>query len=852
MHPARLALLAALGLGTLAYLAARGRDAAALPTEVAPALDATRETSDATRPAPSLVENAQRTEVVRSTAPTAPEGQILITGRVLDLPGDPALEPSPAPGLSVTRQYGWGTGLATESPAPAAATDERGHFALTFPDPGRRPLRFSLHVGFDATQRATHVELTLAEEQSSRAGVELLRPSLGSIAGLVSDALGAPLADVIVVLTKEAGRPSARSAADGRFQFDRPSLTSELSAERPGYLLLAANAPSPLPEGGWEQAHLVLSPRAALRVVLRDGAGEPLAQRSVGLAVSRSEPYGPPRVGPPGAKIHSRHPGLETDADGVARFDPVWAQQRLEVYVEGRPLVAGRPVAGGLVLERDGPLPIVVAPGAELELQVVREGHFEISGRVEREDGSPVPEARLRLRPLLDLDPWKRRSIFASADAEGRFRIVVDDLEPLGALQLVARDGAFGGMGYRQEVQSPAQASLLLEGAQGDVDDALLVLHESFAIAGQVHAPGVERLNASVRLRPAKSSDAGDVEFGRVDREGHFRISGLEPGRYDVHVTATERAGVKLRDVEAGREDLEFVLDDPRPVVVHVDVVSEVELKQVIVLSGSLAPHDPEDPPAAPRLRSGPIEAPFGWPETLLGLWYGSSGGSEARGTHQFHLVPVNPATSLPYTLRLDEGLGWIGVKAVTPERVYTFPLGTGLVDLRAGELPDPDPAPRLGADRSRARRGLRLRATRRGRHPGGPSLGPRRRLGRPRAALSSAPRRLRQLPLRPRSRRLLRALDRQSPGPGHIEPRAARRLRSPGRRAGTPRRRPLTPRDSAHAHGRRPSAGLLGNFVLYFGWTRGGTGRASRASAPYGIEKDQGVPCERDRPVVS
>ena len=162
---------------------------------------------------------------------------------------------------------------------------------------------------------------------------------------------------------------------------------------------------------------------------------------------------------------------------------------------------------------------------------------------------------------------------------------------------------------------------------------------------------------------------------------GRFRFLGLVPGKYDLEFSATGRARVWKRGVEAGEEGLLVTLDDPRPVTVRVDVESEVELKQVIVLRGRLRPH-PGFSEHVPRLRSGTYEEPSGWPRTWFGLVYGEGGQTDDRGDLRYQLWPTD---ELPLTLELDEGFGWIGVKGTTVGGVDTFPVGTGLVELTEG-----------------------------------------------------------------------------------------------------------------------------------------------------------------------
>ena len=84
---------------------------------------------------------------------------------------------------------------------------------------------------------------------------------------------------------------------------------------------------------------------------------------------------------------------------------------------------------------------------------------------------------------------------------------------------------------------------------------------------------------------------------------------------------------------------------------------------------------DPELAERVGELESGVLEEPSGWPPSMLGLWYGGSGQADKRGGMFFNLRPVS---ELPHTLELDEGLGWIGVKARTADGDLTFPVGTG------------------------------------------------------------------------------------------------------------------------------------------------------------------------------
>jgi len=220
-------------------------------------------------------------------------------------------------------------------------------------------------------------------------------------------------------------------------------------------------------------------------------------------------------------------------------------------------------------------------------------------------------------------------------------------------------------------------------------EELTLTLEPTLAIAGRIISD-LPKLSATVHVHPLSNP----LPFGLLPtgvnasvwahKGGEFRIAGLAPGRYDVEVRPNPPYPTAwVRDVEAGTEDLSVVLGGERPARVTIDVaLSEGKSKETILLTGRLTPHD--QPPAVAEL---PWQAtypdPLGWPPGVSHLWSGGGGLTDELGWTQFGLGPI---PENPTTIELDEGPYWIGIKARAEDGNTTFPMGTGLVHVTAGE----------------------------------------------------------------------------------------------------------------------------------------------------------------------
>jgi hypothetical protein len=219
-------------------------------------------------------------------------------------------------------------------------------------------------------------------------------------------------------------------------------------------------------------------------------------------------------------------------------------------------------------------------------------------------------------------------------------------------------------------------------------EELTLVMSATRAIAGRIVCDPPE-----VRVTVIARSSAGGMPFGALAsnasrfaqsrKGGEFRLEGLPAGRYDLEFVPSERyPTVCVRDMEAGTEGVTVALEGTRPARVTVEVSTEVELAETILLTGKLHPHG--DAPDVPELPAqATLREPRGWPPAMLQLWYGGGGRTDEVGWTSYSLVPTKEN---PTTVELDEGLYWIGVKAKAKDGSLTFPVGTGLMRVSAGD----------------------------------------------------------------------------------------------------------------------------------------------------------------------
>ena len=337
----------------------------------------------------------------------------------------------------------------------------------------------------------------------------------------------------------------------------------------------------------------------------------------------------------------------------------------------------------------DGGVPLVVEPGHERTVRIELAGRYRIRGRVLESDGSAFREPWVSVRTL-DRPRFAPGSAGETrrGDERGRFELVLFTLRPLGSVLVSATDTGPQAFLPGSAPGKSAWVVLDLRARPSDADELTLVMSATGAISGRIvcDPPAV---GASIRAHPR----TGELPFGglvngasryAMSRKGEFRLAGLPAGRYDLEVVPSARyATVWVRDVETGTERLTIALADARPARVTVEVVpSEGELGETILLTGRLTPHGSS--PEAPELPAQATQRePWGWPPAMLQLWYGGGGHTDELGSTNYSLVPMREN---PTPFDLDEGLYWIGAKAKAKDGNLTFPIGTGLVRVNAGE----------------------------------------------------------------------------------------------------------------------------------------------------------------------
>jgi hypothetical protein len=654
---------------------------------------------------------------------------IVLAGRVLDLGLD--LDPAraaPAGGVPVRARRGGWAGFGHEDLAEGQ-TDEDGAFRLVADDDGARPIELEVWAEGDLGFQPARAACRLADEEVACPALELARVPYSGLAGRTVDALGRPLAGVEVTLLawNEAGEAvdravgSAVSALDGHFRVDPAPEFQEIAVRASGLRLLAGQRPERDAQGRWEFCELVLGPEASLRVRVEDAAGEPVAGVLVQVGISPTETHGELRSW---RSLRSDR-RARTDAGGLAALDGVWAGQRLVIHLslpsdDGPSVPLGRfeRVREGRALldegdERMDGRPLVLDAGEERTVAVALAGRLRIAGRVTTADGEGFPEPWLVVSRVDE--PQRERLGGGRGDAEGRFDLEVVPDRPLARVLVVAADrGGFLGL------DRPGRVAWQLVELGGRAEGAVevdLVMQATLAIAGEVRA-GETGARAAIRCIPLDRSlpfgrlPTGAHPLSQTKTDGAFRIEGLLPGRYDLEVTPfDDPPRTWVRGVEAGTEDLVVELAGERPVRVTIEVAAmpgATLAETVLLRAGPLVPFGAE--PDAPALaRDAVYREPFGWVPWLLTLWTGAGGHTDATGELLARLTAMK---ANPTTWTLDEGLYWLGAKAKLADGTLTFPIGTGLVRLAAGEHRLRFELPAAGALRGRvvgAREGAEL-----------------------------------------------------------------------------------------------------------------------------------------------
>lgn len=623
------------GLAILGWLLLRDERAPAAPpslAEPASARGRAQERLELTSASPPEGrEGRQAPEVQARTA----ESGLVLEGRVVRCAAgaDPR---SGVPTAEVEVGLAWSpSDGAAWIPGPSTRSGVEGAFRFALPEDGAGPRRFRLRIEADADYGESTLELALARDERRRSGLLLVRRAHGTLAGRTVDAERRPLPGVEVVRlgwngTREilVTEDIAYSDGEGRFLFRGVARAPGFEARKPGYRLVVCPRLEPEADGTWPPIELVLDRTGTLRLWVTDRSGAPLADVHLGVSLAPPE-----RFAARGWSDALRTPRFQrTDEAGSARVDELWVARRLRVELDREEAFGSRPLGGFEWLEGARPVldhapgaqPLVLAPGAEREVRVEL---LRVAGRVVDEKGAPCPEPWISVHPL-DRPTFTPDGglLEVRGDELGHFALELLALRPLGVVRLEASE--------LRRVPRPAA----LPGARPEAE-------EEPAPAG----------GTAVRPRPGRhASLLLDLE-AHGDEEPVTLVLESPPSAGERPARAALTVEVALAPGEIGSPTL--LLARLRPEGAAPDVP---ELGAQTTLSG-----------------------PSGWPAAVLGLGSRSGPRPSEQGGMEVTLVPM---PENPTTVPLEAGHYWIGVQAKAKDGNLTFPIGTGLVRVGAGE----------------------------------------------------------------------------------------------------------------------------------------------------------------------
>lgn len=377
---------------------------------------------------------------------------------------------------------------------------------------------------------------SLADVASGSTDIEIRLREGTPVAGVVLSPDGESVVDAQVRVMRGFGEDVTEVATDdnGAFAFDHlPPGRLQLLVVAPGYPLLR------------ESLHIVEGePVAALELrldvgtsaigVVQDGAGQPLANVSVRLAIGDShESSAVARTDETGA---FRVEGL---AVGESYGGSVSHKEFLEYEVHDFAAVSGENDLGTIVLSVGGSLSGFVQNAAGEPVEGAR-----VSLRVVRTGGSDEDKMAAMLLGMgdLDFDFDLGGGKSGKTGADGSY--LIQAIEP-GTYKVRARCA-----GYRSFKGGEVAI------ADGPTtEQAPIVLERGFAITGRVVDPdGNAVAGASV------SATAGFPDLAakrtKSDTDGYFEIAGLEDKSYNVSAKATNYSPANAKDVAAGAVDM--------------------------------------------------------------------------------------------------------------------------------------------------------------------------------------------------------------------------------------------------------------------------------------------------------
>ena len=566
---------------------------------------------------------------IPSGAPTVDLGDLVmpagggIEGRVTDTEGTPieGAEVEATPALdSGSPGFGF-TGMSMSMSMGPLRTGPDGSFRV----PGlNRGGRFDLHVKHPA-----YAEVTVpGVESPTKEPVRIELKAARTVSGRVVNAEGEPVAGATVAsVDRNDGLGALRSYqslgvtdAEGRFRVGGlapGTLNLEVSAD--GYQTQWLDGFHVPGDRDVDDVKVVLERGSWLDVRVLNAEGEPVPEASV-FAVLQA----------PGQE-ETRSRTLRMRSFAQDRTD---AQGRCRLKLAGPGLYAVKTDLGGKasVSVNAGP------GGTPVEIRLPR--GFQVSGRVIGEDGAGAPGIYVRSEggPMPAIAQTEADGSFVfSGVAEGRYHLTASEPET-------------------------GRASLDIEVAGRDVRGLELRLagkNSSATLSG--HFMGVPPEDLSGAKVLAGSTDSSP-RTGRVERDGSYTITGLEPGKWDIWArTSSGRTAQGQIEIEEGA----------RAAILDLNFADEITLSGLVLVDG--APLGG----AAVRALKDRSEASFQMVQTSYdgtfslrglapGAWLLVVSGADGIGTSR----PVEITESREITLQITTGTFKATVLSATGEPV--------------------------------------------------------------------------------------------------------------------------------------------------------------------------------------
>ena len=399
-------------------------------------------------------------------------------------------------------------GFATSGMERTATTDANGEYSIEGLEAGEESINF-LHQKHSSVRKSVTLK-----GRETRLDVQL--PSGGRVTGTVVTEAGAPVSDAQVVAYSSDGVESARTDANGAFEFD--SVT-------PGRYRFSANKTG-FAEGTIEDVDV--STGAPVRIILKTGGT--IYGRITGLTAQE--------LAQAEVSAYNEMTSKEGSVDGSGNY-------RIDGVPAGTVSVLASSVFGMTGSSRRAAAQTVeLAAGGSQQVDITFRDDVVISGRVTR-NGTPLSSATVNFFPRGN---FSRASASAAADHEGHYSVRGLD------------EGEYTVMVNDQQRMSPYSTRYQVRGsATYDID------YKTSALRGRVLDAGTNEplANVSVQLRVNAQGDGPRMTRGGLsDATGAFILDAVPPGNYTV-TASREGYGNDVKELYVGEsapQDLELHL----------------------------------------------------------------------------------------------------------------------------------------------------------------------------------------------------------------------------------------------------------------------------------------------------